>query len=323
MARPLRLEYKGAFYHVTSRGNERRKIYYSETDYRKFEEYLREAKKKYGFLLHGYVLMGNHYHLLVETPEANLGKVMHYLNGAYTIYINIKRKRSGHLFQGRYKAIVVDQDSYLLELSRYIHLNPVRAGIVQKPEDYPHSSCRTYLSSDNNNLVTRELVWQMVGAGNNNGVSQYRSFMENGLSGSLENPIKKIYAGIILGGQDFIQETLKRIRDDEREKEEVSHRKQLKPACGSAQILGIVAKKCGLSVEKMLRGQGTEAKKIAIYLMKKHTGMTNQVIGEQMGRLSYSAVTKVCQRLVGELNTNHELRIKVDLLEREMSNVKG
>lgn len=123
MARPLRIEYDGAIYHVTARGNERSKIFFSKRDYQKFKEYISAAKSKYVFDLHAYVLMTNHYHLIIETPYGNLGKIMHYLNGSYTTYINTKRKRSGHLFQGRYKAILIDKDSYLLELSRYLHMN--------------------------------------------------------------------------------------------------------------------------------------------------------------------------------------------------------
>jgi len=146
MARPLRIEYEGAYYHITARGNEKRKIYFTKSDYEKFKGYLAEAKKKYGIIIHSYVLMSNHYHLIIQTPEANLSKAMHYINGSYTTYTNIKRNRSGHLFQGRYKAILIDRDNYLLELSRYLHLNPVRAGMVNRPEEYPYSSYKTYIS---------------------------------------------------------------------------------------------------------------------------------------------------------------------------------
>lgn len=322
MARPLRLEYEGAFYHVTSRGNERRKIFFADSDYRKFLVYLGKAKTKYSILLHGYILMSNHYHLLIETSDANLGRVMHYLNGAYTTYLNIKRKRSGHLFQGRYKAIVVDHDSYLLELSRYIHLNPVRAGIVRKPEDYLHSSYRTYLSNDENDLVTRGLVRQMAGTGKKDTVNQYRSFVESELGGDLENPVEKTYGGIILGGQEFIKATLKKQEEDEWDREEVSHRKEFKLARGSEEILTLVARKCRVDVEDMLKGREAEAKKVAIYLVKKHTGMTNQAIGEQFG-VSYSAATKASQRLEDELGKNRGLRIRVSQIERDLSNVKG
>ncbi|HDO21625.1 MAG TPA: transposase, partial [Nitrospirae bacterium] len=140
MARPLRIEYPGAFYHITSRGNERKDIFKSARDREKFLSYLESSTQRYGAVIHVYCLMTNHYHLLLETPLGNLSQIMRHINGAYTTYFNTRRQRSGHLFQGRYKAIVVDADEYAEELSRYIHLNPVRAGIVERPEEYQWSS---------------------------------------------------------------------------------------------------------------------------------------------------------------------------------------
>ena len=145
MARPLRIEYQGAFYHITSRGNERKDIYKGEQDFIKFLSYLETGVKRYKAVIHVYCLMKNHYHLLLETPRGNLSQIMRHINGAYTTYFNTKRKRTGHLFQGRYKAILVDADEYIGELSRYIHLNPVRAGIVSKPEEYYWSSYQCYI----------------------------------------------------------------------------------------------------------------------------------------------------------------------------------
>jgi REP element-mobilizing transposase RayT len=126
MTRPLRISFPGAFYHVTSRGNERRPISQSRRDFERFIGYLESATERYGARVHCFCLMTNHYHLLLETPRANLGAILHHLNTSYTNYFNKKRGRNGHLFQGRYKAILVEKDSYALELSRYIHLNPVR-----------------------------------------------------------------------------------------------------------------------------------------------------------------------------------------------------
>jgi putative transposase len=131
MARPLRIEFPGAFYHVTSRGNERKAVFKSLRDREKFLSYLESATERYGAAIHVYCLMDNHYHLLLETPSGHLSKIMQHINGAYTTYFNTKRERPGHLFQGRYKAILVDADEYAKELSRYIHLNPVRAAIVK------------------------------------------------------------------------------------------------------------------------------------------------------------------------------------------------
>ena len=136
MARPLRITYPGAFYHVTSRGNERKAVFKSKRDREKFLEYLESATQRYDARIHTYCMMDTHYHLLLETPSGNLPQIMRHINGAYTTYFNVKRHRSGHLFQGRYKAILVDIDAYAQELSRYIHLNPVRAKIVETPEDY-------------------------------------------------------------------------------------------------------------------------------------------------------------------------------------------
>ena len=147
MARPLRIEYSGAFYHVTSRGNERKAVYKSQRDREKFFSYLESATERYGAVVHIFCLMDNHYHLLIETPSGNLSQIMHHINGAYTTYFNTKRERSGHLFQGRYRAILIEVDEYAKELSRYIHLNPVRAGIAENPEEYRWSSCQYYMKS--------------------------------------------------------------------------------------------------------------------------------------------------------------------------------
>ncbi len=126
MARPYRLQGENIFYHITSRGDGRRKIYGSESDYNKFLEYLLKAKERYQFRFYAYALMPNHFHLLIETLKPNISQIMHYIKSSYTTYYNTKRKNVGHLFQGRFKSIVVDQDNYFLLLTRYIHLNPVR-----------------------------------------------------------------------------------------------------------------------------------------------------------------------------------------------------
>ena len=135
MARPLRLEFAGALYHVTSRGDRLEDIYNSDEDREAFLEVLAEVCARYNWKCHAYCLMSNHYHLLVETPDANLSKGMRHLNGVYTQRFNREHKEAGHLFQGRYKAILVDKKNYLLELARYIVLNPVRAEMVRVAED--------------------------------------------------------------------------------------------------------------------------------------------------------------------------------------------
>lgn len=144
MARPLRIEYSGALYHVMSRGNARKAIVRDDVDREKRLDWLRRTVETYGWRLHAFVLMDNHDHLFVETPEANLSAGMQFLNGGYSSYFNRRRRRSGHLFQGRFKAQLIEEEGYFLEVSRYIHLNPVRAKRIP-PEKYPWSSYPGYV----------------------------------------------------------------------------------------------------------------------------------------------------------------------------------
>ena len=136
MARPLRLEFSGALYHVTSRGDGREDIYGAAGDRRMFLDLLAGVWGRFNWTIHAYCLMTNHYHLLVETPDGNLAKGMRELNGVYTQRFNRVHARVGHVFQGRYKAILVQKDAYLFELARYVVLNPVRAGMVRTPGEY-------------------------------------------------------------------------------------------------------------------------------------------------------------------------------------------
>lgn len=322
MARPLRIEYEGAFYHVTARGNERRKIYWNDRDYEKFKEYLKDAQVKYGYRLHCYVLMTNHYHLLIETPEGNLSQVMHYINGSYTTYINKKRNRSGHLLQGRYKAILVEHDRYLLELSRYMHLNPVRAKMVAHPAEYRQSSYNSYVSRSVEDIVYRDLIIEMMGNKGQGGAKKYREFVEEGIGGEIKNPLKNIYGGMILGSTKFIKEVLGRFKDGLLRREEISHRRQLKSTVGADEVIDAATRYFGMSREELVVDRNGK-RNITIYLMKKHTGMTNREVGRWFGGMSCSAVGKMYQRFRARLMEDGALRREIDRLEKKMSDVGG
>lgn len=142
MSRPLRIEFPNALYHVTARGDRREDIFEDDEDRRAFLRTLHQVVDQFNWLCYAWCLMDNHYHLLVQTPDANLSKGMRQLNGVFTQYSNRRHRRTGHLFQGRFKAILVDSDAYLLELSRYIVLNPLRARLVRRVQDWPWSSYR-------------------------------------------------------------------------------------------------------------------------------------------------------------------------------------
>ena len=157
MARALRIQFEGAVYHITSRGNERREIFKDDADRIRFLEILKLSLGIYQVLLYGYVLMDNHYHLLVETPKGNISEFMRRFNITYTSYFNKKHNRAGHLYQGRYQSILVDKESYLTSLSRYIHLNPIRVReLIDQPakekeehlKEYSWSSLSGYINED-------------------------------------------------------------------------------------------------------------------------------------------------------------------------------
>lgn len=203
MARPLRIEYPGAVYHVTSRGNARIDIYADDSDRQLFLAILAQVVKRFNWLCHAYCLMGNHYHLLIETPEGNLSAGMRQLNGVYTQAYNRKHRQDGHLFKGRYKAILVEKEAHLLELCRYIVLNPVRAAIVERPDEYVWSS---YLPTLGKCTIPPCLSTEWLLANFSSQLSEararYRSFVLDGIA-QVSVPWERLCGQIILGAEAF------------------------------------------------------------------------------------------------------------------------
>ena len=322
MARPLRVEYEGATYHVTARGNERKKIFNSGRDFDKFMEYMTDAREKYRFLLHAYVLMGNHYHLIIETPEGNLSRVMHYINSSYTTYTNIKRKRCGHLFQGRFKAILIDKDSYLLELSRYLHLNPVRAKIVETPQAYRYSSYQAYINNGTDLINTGTILGMMSGK-RTEARKRYQDFVDAGINCEPENPLKNVYGGMILGNEIFIRDTLQRLKDNEVSGDEVSNRKDLRRGFEPKEVLNVVSSYFRLSGDEVLSDRRSSARKAFVYLLKKYAAIGNREICEMVGCSSVSAATKICRGFEQILEKDAALRKSIKTLEAQISTFKG
>ena len=286
MSRPYRLQSEDCFYHITSRGDDRKRIFLSERDYHKFIEYISYAKAKYKFHVYAYCLMPNHYHLLLETTQANISKIMHYLNGSYTMYYNTKRKRSGHLFQGRFKSIVVDKDSYFQELSRYIHLNPVKAKITKQPEAYRWSSYRGYFGKQDQ-VLDYDRIKQYLGMDKN----QYRQFVLSGLDKSVD-PFKNTYAGFLLGSAQFIKEKLQSLRDQV-ESKEIAYRDNISEGIDIELITQEAGSRYHQEAGELYAAKKKPvfARKAAIYLAKKLTCLSNVEIGTRFG-ITYSAVSK-------------------------------
>ena len=287
MARPYRLQGEGLLYHITSRGDDRKKIFISEYDFNKFLEYLNQAQSKYKFYLYAYCLMSNHYHLLFETTQPNLSKIMQYVNTAYTVYYNKKRNKCGHVFQGRYKSILVEADTYFKELTRYIHLNPIRAKIVQYPDKYKWSSCNLYVNNKSSDLIDIQRVKQLL----NMDIKQYRYFIDSALNKPID-PFKNIYAGFILGSKEYIKEKLEDLGILAAEKD-FAYKKTLLPHIDPDAIVSEVAKhyKQDISVIKISNKRPMTAKKMAIHLLRIKTNLTNNQIGD-IFNMKFSAVSK-------------------------------
>lgn len=182
MARPLRLEFPEAVYHVTSRGNARQDIFLDDSDRERFLSILSSTVHRYNWLCHAYCLMDNHYHLLLETPDPNLSSGMRQLNGVYTQTFNRDHNRVGHVFQGRYKAILVEKDAHLLELCRYIVINPVAAGIAAQPEAWPWSSYRGTLNAkETADFLTTTWILGQFSQNRSRARIQYQQFVAEGL----------------------------------------------------------------------------------------------------------------------------------------------
>jgi putative transposase len=218
MVRPLPNEFAGALYHVTARGNERRDIFFSGPDRMAFLEVLGQVCERFNWLCHAYCQMGNHYHLLIETLDGNLSKGMRQLNGVYTQYINRTHKRVGHLFQGRFKSILVQKETYLLELARYIVLNPVRAGMVGEAAEWPWSSYRATLGLEPTpSFLTTDWLLSGFGSVRQIAVDGYERFVEQGVGN--ESPWRDVRGQIYLGSERFVEEMQEKIRPDQRLRE--------------------------------------------------------------------------------------------------------
>ncbi|MCL4537975.1 MAG: transposase [Nitrospirae bacterium] len=322
MGRPLRIEYPGALYHITSRGNERKDIFLDDEDRYEFLSVLGDYHDRYGILIHSYVLMSNHYHLIIETPEGNLLKVMHGINGRYTGYFNRRYARSGHLFQGRYKGILVDKENYLVQLSRYVHLNPVRARIVPRPEAYRWSSYAGFIGKGKE-VRWMEYSWILntFSRDAHKARTQYRAFVEEGLRGEIETPLKDLHGQVVLGGKEFIEKIKKMLKGKHLSKE-IVERKRFKRLELPDTILKRVAVAFGTEAE-LIRHKGrrdSDARKAAIYLVQRYSGLSNEEIGRIFGGIHFSAVSKSTARLKDKIADDKRL---AGIMEELESNVKA
>jgi REP element-mobilizing transposase RayT len=324
MTRPLRVEYPDAYYHVINRGNNQEKIFKNDRDKEKFLQYLEKAAERFSIIFHSYCLMDNHYHLLVQTPEANLSNAMQWINVSYATYFNRKRDRHGHLFQGRFKAILIDADEYLKHLSRYIHLNPVRAKMVSSPAEYLWSSYGAFIGQqDTPQFLETNWLLSNFGKHKKQARRSYQDFVEKVDAKSLENPSDQVSEGFLLGDGNFIKwvkETFLSGRNDEKE---VPQLKKLKPRVATEDVIRVVSEQFKCSENHIIaKGRkNNKAREVAIYLARDMSGVSCKDLGLYFGGVSGALITIMHKRIAEESAQSRRFKRRIDTIRKQIFNI--
>jgi putative transposase len=331
MARPLRIEYPGAFYHVTCRGNERKAIFADETDRISFVDRLQLSVETYGGVVHSYVLMDNHFHLILETHLGNISELMRHFNVSYTVWFNRRHNRTGHLYQGRYKAILIEADAYLMALSRYVHLNPVKIksmadmGVKDQTaylKGYRWSSLRGFLYLRKREpFVNYSRVLDYFGGDNGRGRKAYGAFVQKGITEDADNPWAKVEGQLILGTDGFLDEIKEKFinRATKHYREQPSGR-SLHCHIEPERIIEIVSRHTDSSPEEIKRrGRWGVARGMAMELLYRHTRLNQRQIGALMGRIDYSAVSLTRKRFREKLEKDRNLVKLYRYIEQQLA----
>lgn len=319
MARPLRIEYPGAWYHVMNRVAGRRLALRGAWPEALFTRLLGDIRERFGVECHAWCLMGNHYHVLLHTPEANLGRAMRQLDGVFTQQHNRRSGRDGPLFRGRYRAIIVEADSYLLALSRYIHRNPLEAGLTKRLDAYSASSFPAYVGlARPPGWLETATVLGMIGQRAQR--SRYRRYVENPGAGEVEAFYAKPRPGFILGGEAFRKKLLQG-RPPKREQPE-SRRRTRTP--GTTEILKSVAGAFDVPVStlrKARRGQKPRnvPRAVAMYLLQTAGRQKLQEIAATFHVGHYATVSATIARLRADLDTDRRLAAKVQRIADDLA----
>jgi len=280
MARKPRIEYPGAFYHVMTRGNHKGAIFKDDRDRLRFLQKVFEYKERYGFILYAYTLMKNHIHLLMETQDVPLSKIMQGLLQSYTQWYNGKYRTVGHLFQGRYKAILCDKKVYLLNLIRYIHINCVRAGLVKDPAEYKWSSHRIYLGLEENKVIDTDFVFSQFANRRERAIKLYEQFILEWEGEGKRDEFYNVTDQRFLGDEDFIKE-VKGVAGEDADGVMLKNKSFTDIMMKVTELTGVVEDEvCGRKRSKRL----TEARSIFVKLCLQRTGYKRKEIADYLGR---------------------------------------
>jgi len=306
MARPLRVEFKDAYYHIIARGDELKSLFVDNSDFKRYIRLLHRYRNEFRVDIIAYCLMNTHLHLEVRTPLANISKFMHALHSAYTSYYNYRHKSRGHLFQGRFKSPLVDKDSYLLELSRYIHNQAVRAGICLTPLEYQWSSYRFFVTSQVSQIVSPDIVLRLYGTDIDKARRRYRRFVEKELGPDIMEEVKR---RVVYGSDTFQEKILALIND--KSSHDLPEVRTLRRGIKTDRIKEIVAEKYNISADMLLRKGKQYVKKdfaeprdLALYLTRIFTENTHREIGKSFGGLSNSMVSRQINKMTERIKTD-------------------
>jgi len=329
MARPLRIQYPGAYYHVTCRGNEKKEIFLGDKDHKNFLEKLSLSLDIYSVSLLTYVCMPNHFHLLVNIPEGNLSEFMRHFNISYTSAFNRRHHRVGNLYQGRYKAFLIDADNYLLEVSRYIHLNPFRIKAFSKKPirekwdellKHKPSSLLGYFSvKERKDFVNYKTVLDYMGGDNLKGRQGYRQFIKLGIDREIENPLELGKGHGIVGEDDFIQWIKEKFISKEASKREQPALKELRKKFKPEDLIIHFAHLLRKGKEDICRrGKKSLERAMLMELLYRFCQITQPEIGRLVGGIDYSAVSQARKRLQIRLEQEPKLKRRFDKLSDQL-----
>jgi len=329
MARPLRIQYENAYYHVTCRGNARQDIFDTDRDRSTFLDLLERSSDIYQVDILVYVLMTNHFHLLVKTPLANLQEFMRHFSITYTSHYNRRHLRTGHLFQGRYKSFLIDADQYLQEVSRYIHLNPVRVrgfgrlGLEERKrslERYLWSSYPGYISPRLRMPFLRvDEVLGYFGGDTGRGRKRYEGFVLDGLATEVRSPLEIGKGHGIVGGAGFVESIRRQFIRDTCKHREVPAVRRVLGQVEPEKIIGLVSKEMGVGRQELLgRGAKGFGRNLLMELLYRHGGLNNREIGELLG-IDYSAVSVGRKRFQGLEKRDKGIANKLQAVQIKLS----
>jgi len=302
MARPIRINFEGAYYHVVNRGRGRMNIFRNHRDYKDFLRLMAECCDQYQVSVVAYCLMSNHYHLLLHTPHANLSAYMRQLNGVYTQAFNRRYRQDGSLFRGRYKAVIVQEEFYLMRVIRYIHLNPKKAEIVRKPEDYEWASHKEYLKVNRSKRwLNYQDVMKRKWGKEKKGLKGYEAFMGQEHDREVEEFYKAKKVGCVLGENDYKDQLAHNYIHKKRYyNREIPERRKIEQKYLVEQIEEIIKAEYNLSEEELRnarRGEENEARNLAIRLIREKVGVSCKEIAQRYGVGNERSISEYCRRV--------------------------